>query len=70
MLLLMRKSLAVPVFVAPMAAMVITTFQNYVLANGLEVIGTGGLVFSSVIFLVALGLVFYARTMRDRGVLA
>jgi len=69
-LLLMRKSAAVPVFIVSFVAMVITTFQNYVLSNALEVIGTGGLVFSAVIFLVALALVFYARAMQGRGVLA
>ena len=50
--------------------MVITTFQNYVLSNGLEV--AGGLfyiVFSAVIFIAAVLLLLYARAMRERGVL-
>jgi len=69
-LLLMRKRLATKVFLVSWGAMVITTFYNYALSNGMEVFGsTGHLIFSSVIFLVALGLVFYARSMERRGVL-
>ncbi len=60
-LLLMRKSLALPVFIASLVAMVLTTFQNYVLSNGLEVSGTGGLAFSAVIFMVAVALVFHGE---------
>lgn len=69
-LLLMRKSLAVPVFVVSLASMVVTTFQNYVLSDASEVIGAAGIAFSGVIFLIAVALVLYARAMRERGVLA
>jgi len=70
LLLLLRKGLAAPVFLASFAAMVITTLDNFVFSDGLEVIGdTFSLVFTAVIFLVGLALVFYARAMRRRGVL-
>lgn len=68
-LLLMRKSLAVPVFIVSLSSMVITTFQNYVLSDASEVIGVAGIAFSAVIFLIAVALVLYARAMRERGVL-
>ena len=69
-LLLLRKSVAVWVFLASFIAMLITTFQNYVLSDGMKVIGdTFTLVFSAVIFLAALGLYLYAKTMQQRGVL-
>ena len=69
-LLLLRKRAAFPVFLVSWVAMVITTFQIYVLSNALEVFGsTGELIFNAVIFLVALALVFYARAMSRRGVL-
>lgn len=56
-ILLLRKSVAVGVFLASLIAMVITAIHNYVLSNGLEVIGdTFSLVFTAIIFLVALGL--------------
>ena len=69
-LLLMRKSLAVPVFMVSLVSIMITAFHNYVLSDGLDVIGAGGLISTAVIFLIALGLVVYARAMKERGVLA
>jgi len=70
MVLLSRKSVAVGVLLASFIFMVITAVHNYVLSNGLEVIGdTFSLVFTAAIFLVALGLYFYARAMRSKGVL-
>ena len=69
-LLLMRKAWAVPVFLVSFVAMVITAFQNFVLSNGLEVMGDAvSLIFTVAIFLVSLGLYLYARAMRERGVL-
>ena len=69
-LLLLRRSLAVSVFMVSFASMFITAIQNYVFSNALEVSGMFGLIFSVVIFLVALGLILYSRAMRERGVLA
>ena len=69
-LLLMRKPLAVPVFMVSFASMVITAIYNFGFSDGMEVMGSSGFVFTVVIFFVALGLVLYARAMRARGVLA
>jgi hypothetical protein len=68
-LLLMRKRLAVPVFLVSFISMVITAVYNFGLSSGLEVMGTSGLLFSVAIFLVALGLWLYARAMQRRDVL-
>lgn len=69
-LLLVRRGLAMWVFLVSLAAMVITTFQNYVLADGLEVVGDPfSLVFTAVIFLLAVAFFLYARAMRERRVL-
>jgi hypothetical protein len=69
-LLLFRKRLAAPVFLVSLVCMVITAIRNYGFADGLEVMGGAGpLVFTIVIFLVALGLWLYARAMAERGVL-
>lgn len=50
--------------------MVVTTVQNYLFstAEGAP-LDMFSVEFSSAIFIVALGLYFYARLMRDRGVL-
>jgi len=71
-LLLLRKRLAVPVFLVSLVAMVITTFHNYVLSDGMEVMGKDAMAlgFTVVIFLVAIALILYARAMQKRGTLA
>ena len=69
-LLLLRKRLAVPVFLVSFASMVINAVYNFGLSNGMEVMGATGFGFTVVIFFVALGLVLYARAMQGRGVLA
>ena len=69
-LLLLRKSIAVWVFLVSFLAMAVTAFHNYVLSEGMEMMGdTFSLVFTVVIFLVGLGLYLYSKAMRDKGVL-
>ena len=69
-LLLMRRAMALPVFIASLAGMVLTMIHNFGLSNGMEVMGDGaGLAFTGVIFVVAVLLVVYARAMKARGVL-
>ena len=69
-LLLLRKRLAVWVFLVSFIAMVITSIHNYGLSNGLEAIGDPfALVFSAVIFVVALLLYLYSRNQMLRGIL-
>jgi len=71
LLLLLRKSLAVWIFLASLAGVVLTTIQNYVLSNGMEIMGgPGAAVFAAVIFVVAVALYVYARAMAARRVLA
>lgn len=69
-LLLLRKKLAVEVFLVSFVAMVVTSFHNFVLSDGMAVMGgPGPLVFSALIFVFALVLYLYARAMRERDVL-
>jgi hypothetical protein len=67
--LLMRKKLAVPTLLVSFLCMVVTAIHNYVFAGAAEIVGGMGLFFSVVIFVVALALVIYARSMAKRGVL-
>ena len=70
LLLLARKSLAVWILLASLLAMIITAIHNFGLSNGMEVMGEPfTLIFTAVIFLVALGLYLYAKAMSGRGVL-
>jgi hypothetical protein len=67
--LLLRKDWAVGLFGAAIAGMVLTTIHNYVLTDGMAIMGAGGAAFSVVIWVIALALFFYARRMAARGVL-
>ncbi len=68
--LLLRRSLAVWFFLASFLAMLVTSFQNYALSNGMEVVGDMfSLIFTAVIFLISLGLLLYSRAMQQRGIL-
>ncbi len=70
LLLLIRRRHAVWVFLASLIAMVITTFQNYVLSNGMEIMGDAfSLGFTAAIFLFALAFFLYARAMHKRKIL-
>lgn len=68
-LLVLRRRLAAPVLLVSFLSMMATAAHNFVLANGAEIMGTGGVVFTGLIFLVALGLMLYAGAMSRRGVL-
>jgi len=69
-LLLLRKRWAVPVFGVSLATFVLTSYYNFVLTNGLEIMGgAGGLIFSAVIFVIAVALFFYARRLARVGAL-
>jgi hypothetical protein len=70
-LLLARKSLAVHVFLASLVSMLITSFHNFILSNGMEIMG--GLVpllFTVAIFAISIGLYLYAKKMKETGVLS
>ena len=71
-LLLLRKRLAVPVFLVSLIAMVVTTIHNFVLSDGLEVMGGDPMAvgFTVLIFVVAIALYMYARAMEKQGTLA
>jgi hypothetical protein len=70
LLVLMRKSSAVPVLLLATIAYVLATAHNYGIAAGFEIAGgTGTLIFTAAIFVVSLGMYFYAKAMRAAGVL-
>ena len=67
--LLLRKAWAVWLFGASIVGMVLTGLYSYVLTNGLAMMGSGGLIFTAFIWVVAFSLFFYSRAMTRRGVL-
>lgn len=69
-LLLLRSLWAVPVLGVSLASMAPTFFYNYVLSHGYRVMGgAGALAFTGAIVLVGVGLLLYARKLRQNGVL-
>ena len=70
LLLLLRNRLAVWAFGASLTGIVVSMFRNYVLDDGLQVIGDPvSLGFTYVIIAAALAFLLYARAMTGRGVL-
>jgi hypothetical protein len=67
--LLLRKAWAVWLFGASSRGLAVSTQYNILLSNGIEIMGSGGVIFSAVIWVIALLLFFYARAMAKRGVL-
>lgn len=67
--LLLRKAWAVWLFGLALAGMAITFVYNFLLSDGLSMMGTGGAIFTAVIWAVAIFLFFYSREMARRGVL-
>jgi len=67
--LLIRKSWAAWLFGAAVLGLAVSTIYNFVLMNGAEVMGEAGVIFTAVIWVIALFLLFYARAMDKKGVL-
>jgi hypothetical protein len=69
-LILLRRRWAVPVFGVSLATMVATFVYNYLLTDGLAVMGEGGgLAFSALIVVIGVALLVYARRLARIGVL-
>ncbi len=69
LLLLLRKGAAVPVLLASLVGATLLFVHNFLLSTGLEVSGTGGAVFAVFIIAVAFGLWWYARGLKQKGML-
>ena len=67
--LLLRKAWAVWLFGVAIVGMAFTALYDFVLTDGMAMMGAGGAAFTSVIWLIAISLYFYARAMSKRGVL-
>jgi hypothetical protein len=67
--LLLRRRWAVTLFGISIGGMLITALYNFVLTDGIRLMGPGALWFTAIIWVVAFSLLFYARAMARRGVL-
>jgi len=67
--LLLRRRWALHLFVISLLAMIASTINSFLLSNGLDIMGTGGAIFSAIIFVISVLLVWYSKAMIRRGVL-
>ena len=69
LLLLLRQRRAEHAFAVSLAGMAVTFLHNYVLSDGVLIMGGGAVVFSAVIFTVGVLLLFYSRFLARAKVL-
>lgn len=68
--LLMRKALAAWLFGLAILGLAVSSVYNFFIANGAEIMGSGAVTFTYVIWAIALFLYFYAAAMAKRRVLS
>ncbi len=68
-LLLLRKSLALPLFVASLAALLVQDLYSFVLEDVVGVFGMVPAYIQGTVLVIAIALVFYARGAKSRGLL-
>jgi hypothetical protein len=56
-------------FVVSIAGMVVTTIYNFGMTNGAEIMGSGAMVFSIIIWVISIFLVVYSWSLAKKGVL-
>ena len=67
--LLLRRKWSVWAFVVSIAGMVVTTIYNFGMTNGAEIMGSGAMVFSVIIWMIAIFLVVYTWSLAKKDVL-
>jgi hypothetical protein len=67
--LLLRKKWAVWAFAVSIVGLLVTTIYNFGITDGAEIMGTGAIIFSVVIWIVAIFLLYYSWAQAKRGVL-
>jgi hypothetical protein len=67
--LLLRKAWAVWLFGVSILGLATSSVYNFVLSDGLAMMGAGAAIFTVVIWLIALFLFFYAKAMAARKIL-
>jgi hypothetical protein len=67
--LLLRKKWAEWAFCLSLIGMAVSSLHSFLLSNGMEIMGSGAVVFSLVIWIVAIFLYVYSRKQAKAGVL-
>jgi len=67
--LLLRKAWSVWLFAVALVGLLVTTIYNFGMTDGAAIMGTVGVVFTVVIWVVTVALLLYARAQAKSGVL-
>ena len=68
-LLLLRKSMALPLFIASFVALLVQDLHAFVLADVINVFGMVPAYIQGTVLVIAIGLIFYTRSAKNRGLL-
>jgi hypothetical protein len=67
LLLLLRKAVAVPVFILSLVAIVVQMFHNLFIADTVNVMGAPAVAFPVLVIVIAVFLVWYSQTAKKKG---
>jgi hypothetical protein len=67
LLLILRKSLALPVLIVSLAAVLVQMFHNFFLSNAVEVMGAAAVVGPLFVILIGIYLVWFANDAKSKG---
>lgn len=67
LLLILRKSLALPVLIVSLAAVLVQMFHNFFLSNAVEVMGASAVVGPLFVILIGIYLVWFANDAKSKG---
>lgn len=67
--LLLRRAWAVWLFGISIAGLLVTTIYSFGMSEGAEIMGTGGAIFTAVLWVVIILLFLYSRAQAKKGVL-
>ena len=67
LLLLLRKAVAIPVFVLSLVAVLVQNINSYVLNDAIALFGTTPAIIQGVVIIIGLALIFYSRKAKAEG---
>lgn len=67
--LLMRRTWSLWAFVVSLIGLLLSSIYNFGMSNGVEIMGTGGIIFSLIIWIVAILLLVYTWRQKQNRVL-
>ena len=66
LLLLLRKAWAVPLFAISLLAVIVQDVDAFLMRDAYGILGVSGLIIPSMVLVIAIALLFYARASRER----